>query len=387
MKRNLIMISAAAFMAAACSNSNTSHLEGDIEGVEGRSIAVSVSNLNLMGREFSDTLQLGPDGKFSYTLEDGNYRDVMISLLQTPEEKEQKVKKLYFQIVMLPGEKVTVTGTMENPVITSDGFYAEKAAVAEMTKDLDDELAQARVQFAERERNGEDKSALNAEFQEYFKTWRAKHDSIAVEYIKANPKSNYAYYMVASFNEPLKSEAMELLSEEVKQGPVKTFDEALAGIKKMADERQKALARAREKLAPGMQAPDFTLNDLNGNPLALSSLQGKYVVLDFWGSWCSWCIKGMPKMKEYYKKYSRKMEILGIACGDSPASWKKAVEENSLPWKNVINDEKGGTDASGIYAVSGYPTKVVIDPQGKIVKFVTGESEEFYEFLDSLFKK
>ena len=75
------MISAAAFMAAACSNSNTSHLEGDIEGVEGRSIAVSVSNLNLMGREFSDTLQLGPDSKFSYTLEDGNYRDVMISLL------------------------------------------------------------------------------------------------------------------------------------------------------------------------------------------------------------------------------------------------------------------------------------------------------------------
>ncbi len=47
----------------------------------------------------------------------------------------------------------------------------------------------------------------------------------------------------------------------------------------------------------GPEAPDFTLNDINGKPLTLSSLRGKYVVLDFWGSWCIWCIKGMPKMK------------------------------------------------------------------------------------------
>ena len=387
MKKNLIMISAAAFMAAACSNSNTSTLQGQLEGVENGAIVVSVSKLNLMGREFADTLQLGPDGKFTYTLEDPNYRDVMISEFQTQEEKEQKKKKAYFQVVMLPGETVTVTGTMDKPEITSKGFYTEKAKVAELMKGVDEELAQKRAQLAEREKNGEDKAALNAELQEYFTTWRAQHDSIAIEYVKANPSNNYAYYMVASFNEPLRSESMGLLSEKVKQGPMKAFDEAIAGIKKMAEERQKALAQAREKVAPGMQAPEFTLNDLNGKPLALSSLQGKYVVLDFWGSWCSWCIKGMPKMKEYYKKYSRKMEILGIACGDSPASWKKAVEENALPWKNVINDEKGGTDVSSIYAVNGYPTKVIIDPKGKIVKFVTGESEEFYEFLDSLFKK
>ena len=54
-------------------------------------------------------------------------------------------------------------------------------------------------------------------------------------------------------------------------------------------------------------APDFTLNDIDGNPLSLSSLRGKYVVLDFWGSWCVWCIKGMPEMKKYYAKYKDKL--------------------------------------------------------------------------------
>ena len=54
--------------------------------------------------------------------------------------------------------------------------------------------------------------------------------------------------------------------------------------------------------ADGTEAPDFTLNDLSGKPLTLSSLRGKYVILDFWGSWCVWCIKGIPQMKEYYQK-------------------------------------------------------------------------------------
>lgn len=78
-------------------------------------------------------------------------------------------------------------------------------------------------------------------------------------------------------------------------------------------------------------APDFTLDDLKGKPLQLSSLRGKYVVLDFWGSWCIWCIRGIPKMKEYYAKYEGKFEILGVDCNDSPEKWKAAVEEHALP--------------------------------------------------------
>ena len=74
-------------------------------------------------------------------------------------------------------------------------------------------------------------------------------------------------------------------------------------------------------------APDFTLNDLSGKPLTLSSLRGKYVILDFWGSWCVWCIKGFPQMKEYYQKYAGKFEILGIDCNDPEAKWKAAVEK------------------------------------------------------------
>ena len=114
-------------------------------------------------------------------------------------------------------------------------------------------------------------------------------------------------------------------------------------------------------------APDFTLNDLNGKPLTLSSLRGKYVILDFWGSWCVWCIKGFPQMKEYYQKYAGKFEILGIDCNDPEAKWKAAVEKYELPWLHVYcpRDSK----VLDMYEIQGFPTKIIVGPDGKIVIF------------------
>jgi thiol-disulfide isomerase/thioredoxin len=132
------------------------------------------------------------------------------------------------------------------------------------------------------------------------------------------------------------------------------------------------------------EAPDFTLNDINGKPLTLSSLRGKYVIIDFWGSWCVWCIKGMPKMKKYYQKYQGKLEILGIDCNDPEEKWKTAVKELELPWLHVYCDESSNVLEQ--YSVQGFPTKLVISPEGKIINTVIGEDPAFYTYLDQLFQ-
>lgn len=132
------------------------------------------------------------------------------------------------------------------------------------------------------------------------------------------------------------------------------------------------------------KAPDFTLDDINGNPLSLSSLKGKYVVLDFWGSWCPWCIKGIPKMKEYYQKYSGKFEIIGIDCNETQEKWKAAVATYDMPWKHVFNPRSSRLVAD--YGIQGYPTKIIIDPKGRVDRVVVGEDPAFYSYLDELFK-
>ena len=134
-------------------------------------------------------------------------------------------------------------------------------------------------------------------------------------------------------------------------------------------------------------APDFELPDLQGNPLKLSSLRGKYVVLDFWGSWCIWCIRGIPRMKEAYRKYKDKMEILGVDCQDTEEKWKAAVEEHQLPWLQVRCPEDYLQTLGQQYRIQGFPTKVIIDPEGRLVKVVVGEDPAFYTFLDQLFAK
>ena len=142
-------------------------------------------------------------------------------------------------------------------------------------------------------------------------------------------------------------------------------------------------AQDAAKIAEGQDAPEFTLPGLDGKTLKLSDLRGKYVVLDFWGSWCANCIKGFPEMAVYYEKYKDKMEILGVDCNDTEARWKAAVEKHKMPWKQ-IRQSKEGDQVTVMYGVKAFPTKVIINPEGKIAKVVVGEDPAFYTILDEL---
>ena len=131
-------------------------------------------------------------------------------------------------------------------------------------------------------------------------------------------------------------------------------------------------------------APNFELPDLQGNPRKLSSLRGKYVIIDFWGSWCVWCIRGFPAMKDVYAKYKDDLEILGVDCQDSEKKWRAAVEQYDLPWLQVRCPDDMLDDLAEMYGIEGFPTKAVISPEGKLLKVVVGEDPEFYTYLDDL---
>lgn len=140
--------------------------------------------------------------------------------------------------------------------------------------------------------------------------------------------------------------------------------------------------------SPGSTAYEFTKTDINGKTISLADFKGKYVMLDFWASWCGPCRKGNPHLKELYGKYSAKgFEIIGISDDDSsPDAWKKAVAQDGIGiWRHVLRGldwskrEKNlpnPEDTSDYYGIHSLPTKILIDPKGMIIGRYGGGGED-----------
>ncbi|MDY7396759.1 TlpA disulfide reductase family protein [Aureibaculum sp. 2210JD6-5] len=120
----------------------------------------------------------------------------------------------------------------------------------------------------------------------------------------------------------------------------------------------------------GAIAPDFTIPDVNGNPVSLSSFRGKYTLIDFWASWCVPCRKENPHVVEAYNLYKDKgFEVLGVSY-DFPGkreAWLEAIEHDKLPGTQVSNLMGWKDPTAKLYNIRGIPAPFLIDPEGKII--------------------
>ena len=215
-----------------------------------------------------------------------------------------------------------------------------------------------------------------------FPALAASYDKVLADFIDSNPDNPASVYALISIDDDRFFEYEKKLSPSLSSSPLFPF---IKEDKNQRLEKQRIEQQKKQLTSGNVSAPDFTLNDADGKPVTLSQFHGKWVVLDFWGSWCMWCIKGFPALKDAYKKYEGKLEIIGIDCGDTPETWRTAIKKYALPWINVYNPSTPG-NLTEIYPVQGFPTKIIISPEGKIIDMVTGENPAFFTALDSLIK-
>ena len=124
-----------------------------------------------------------------------------------------------------------------------------------------------------------------------------------------------------------------------------------------------------KKRCRGKPAPLFEKADINGNLVRLSDFKGKYVLLDFWASWCEPCRQMTPRIRELYRQYHPKgLEVISIAWDWKAELWKEAVVKDSLEeWHNVQGwDERNGLFLRDAYSIPNIPVWILIDPQGMI---------------------
>ena len=113
-------------------------------------------------------------------------------------------------------------------------------------------------------------------------------------------------------------------------------------------------------------APDFTISDKEGSEVSLSALRGKYVLLDFWGTWCQACMKELPDMKRFHKKHRKELVIIQRGLpGEGKSLERNRGELQKSPEMDSVRDTEENSCLAEKYGVSVFPTKFLIDPDGK----------------------
>lgn len=183
-----------------------------------------------------------------------------------------------------------------------------------------------------------------------------------------------AYYQFQVFN--IHVDTLDLIMKNFKEPVRKTI------YYKHLDKLYKTI----KKVAITAPAPDFSIPDTNGKQVKLSDFKGKYVLIDFWASWCAPCRAANPTLVKTYNKYnSRNFTILGISVDKNRERWINAIKKDKLTWTNVSN-VKGWDEITNTYGVKAVPQNFLIDPNGIIIA-KNIEPEHIIEELNKILPK
>lgn len=378
-KRTVSLMLGTALLCACQPGQEKTTISGTLQDVANDTLFVMYTPVNQRSQLEVDTL-VAQNGQFTYDVACDSI-PMELAIYHAGASATDGVEiNSQISLLVFPGETVTLSGTMKDHQVEGSKFFTAFSEAEKAWKAAEEKMMEMYVKAMQMQKDSIPYDSIMrfyAPAQEYFQQIQDAKKKFVSEHLD----SDVSLYLLANLGMDNIREILPKLTDKVKNGQLAALYQSLDNM--LA--KEKAREEAKKAIAEGKPAPDFTLKDINGKDLALSSLRGKYVVLDFWGSWCGWCIKGIPDMKKYYDKYKDKMEILGIDCNDTEEKWKEAVKEHDIPWLHVRN-ESGKNDVSVLYAIEGYPTKIVVDPEGKIAKVVVGEDPAFYEYLDGLFK-
>lgn len=376
-------------LAGACSAPRKDLLQAEFEGVGNETVYLTAIPLSRTDSVLYDTIAL-EDGAFVWNVELASPTDVLLELGRDrrPSGRRAPAASDAYRVNFLlqPGEKVRIKAVYEDDFLS---YELSGSRELELQSDL---RARSREEYvtsgllhakiAQALAGGVENAdeAYVDSLYEVFGQVNARKANAALPYVKAHPKQMLsAWFLMKHPDRDTFLNYLPVLDVSVVEGPMAG---RLQQIRQYA-EHMRLLRENAEKLSPGATAPDFTLLDLEGKPVRLSDFSEKHVVLDFWGTWCPWCVKGIPQMKRYHAKLKDKVVFLGIACRDKEEKVKAMVGKEGMKWVNVMNGDSGN-DVASLYGVSGYPTKILLEPGLKVKGRYLGEVPEFYQDLDEI---
>jgi len=179
------------------------------------------------------------------------------------------------------------------------------------------------------------------------------------KFVKSNPSSYVSPAIIVSLSYDMEADEIESM--------VNSLDSSLTALPEIKSLKQRVAVM--KTVAVGQKAPDFTMDDVNGSPVALSSKLGaKLLLIDFWAAWCNPCRQENPNVVKVYNEYHKKgFDIFGVSLDNSKEAWVKAIADDKLTWTQVSDLKRGENAAAVLYSVNSIPSNFLLDETGKII--------------------
>ena len=346
MKRIIYLLVLAAFLFA-CNSEPRFVIKGKVSGSDSVTFLLQKREAGKIVTLDSAVVQKGSfkmTGKVEYP------ELVQLVALNTP----------YRTSFYIENSEITVTGKLDslfNAKVTGSKTQDEYNSLIEATKPLSEKYS-AMVQEYQSARQVND-TAKMSQIEKAADGISKQMSLTQKEFVKNNPSSFVTPSILRS------------LSYEMEAGEIETVINAMdTSVSKMPVVQElKARVESMKKVAIGQKAPDFTLNDVNGNPVSLSSKIGsKLLLVDFWAAWCGPCRQENPNIVKVYNEFKNKgFDIFGVSLDQSKDDWVKAIADDKLTWTHVSDLKYWNSDAAKLYAVNSIPASFLLDETGTII--------------------
>lgn len=356
-----LAVSAALYSCSGSKNSSGFELKGTLQNSKGES--VYLEKLSQKGTEVVDSTVIDDKGNFvmaNYAPSVGFYR--------------LRINQANFAMLVLDSaQKVSISGDARDlgNTFRAEGspdtkLFLEYNALAQQQKRRTDSLENIfRTALVTQKMDSLKADSLSRELQKPYENMIAQYSEVVAKKIRENTGS-FASIMAI---QQLKPEDYMDVYKALDAGLQKKYpaSEDVKSFHGMVQQTQMIVARA-EATKIGNEAPELMLPTPDNKELALSSLRGKVVLIDFWASWCGPCRKEMPNVKLLYQKYKDKgFEIYGVSLDKDRDAWLEAIEKDGLKWPQVSDLKFWQSEAAQTYAVQSIPHTVLIDKNGKIL--------------------
>lgn len=373
-------------LAFACSNGKMGgnalvELEGTFENAASTQLffeELTTNNLIPL-----DTIETDAMGSFSFkaALEEPGFFILRID------------RNNFITLLLEPGERVSLNGMADQLPVTYHVEGSQGSALLSQLSKTQQEGYEKVDSLAEvfREIQGEENFfELRQEIDLAFTRVFEEQKRHMMEFIDANPTSLASIIALYQFfgNQVLLKESehfeyFEKLASSL--SGVYPDNKHVMDLNRRVNEyrrNEKQRLEVEQSLAIGKEAPEVVLPDPDGNRVALSSLRGKVVLLDFWAAWCNPCRQANPRLRQLYDRYrDQGFEIYGISLDRNREQWLQGIKEDNINWIQVSDLRFWNSPVVSLYNVEAIPFNVLIDREGRILArgLMMGQLEEFLE--------